>query len=282
MTLREWLGYGESQLLLGPHPDKARRDTELLLLGRIAQNRVWLLAHLDEPLSSQDADCYMSSLEQRVAGEPVQYIQQNCEFYGFPFRVTPDVLIPRPETELLVERVIRIMRTADKPRILDVGAGSGAIAVAIAKHLTDACIVATDISQAALNVAEVNAGQNETHGRIRFLCGDLLAPVAGEQFDLIVSNPPYIPTADRDSLAVEVRDYEPALALFAGNDGLDVYRRLIPQAHGALVPGGFIALEIGYGQTDAIRDLLASAGFTQIEFTPDLQSIPRVATALRP
>ena len=123
---------------------------------------------------------------------------------------------------------------------------------------------------------------SDSHDCIRFLQGDLLAPVAGERFDIIVSNPPYVPAADRDSLSVEVRDHEPSLALFAGDDGLSIYRRLIPQAFAALVPGGFIALEIGYGQQPAIHSLLATAGFTDIQFTPDLQGIPRVAVARRP
>jgi release factor glutamine methyltransferase len=132
-----------------------------------------------------------------------------------------------------------------------------------------------------LSVAHENAGQNNVASRIRFLEGDLLRPVAEDRFEIVVSNPPYVPEGDRPALAVEVREHEPALALFAGGDGLDVYRRLIPVVWTALVPGGFVALEIGYGQEAAIRALLAEAGFEQIEFTPDLQGIPRVASAQR-
>jgi release factor glutamine methyltransferase len=282
MQLREWLDYGERQLQRGPHPEKARQDAETFLMGALAENRAWMLTHTDYPVSPLQADCYCALLEERASGKPVQYINGVCEFYGFPFRVTPDVLIPRPETELLVERAILLVRSSDSPRILDVGTGSGAIAVALAKHLADARIFATDLSQSALGVAELNAGRNEVLDRIRFLRGDLLAPVIDRQFDLIVSNPPYVPEPDRASLAVEVRDHEPALALFAGSDGLDIYRRLIPAAHEALVPSGFLALEIGYGQSAAIGQLLAAAGFLAIEFFPDLQSIPRVAIAQRP
>jgi release factor glutamine methyltransferase len=282
MTLREWLVRGEAQLREGPHPEKARLDAEEFLLGTLAQNKAWLLTHLDKQISEYEADSYIGLIERRLEGEPVQYILGFTEFYGLPFRVNSDVLIPRPETEILVERVLSLADSFPSPRILDVGAGSGAIAVAVAHKLPPAQISAIEISDDALAIARWNARRNSVYERTRFLHSDLLASVSAERFEIIVSNPPYIPTADRGSLAVEVRDYEPALALFAGNDGLDVYRRLIPQAHGALVPGGFIALEIGYGQADAIRDLLASAGFTQIEFTPDLQSIPRVATALRP
>ena len=192
------------------------------------------------------------------------------------------MLIPRPETEHLVEKVIELARGFERPRIVDVGTGSGAIAVALAYNLPDARITATEISAAALEVARANAARNGVAERVRFFEGDLLAPVAGELFDLVVSNPPYVPEGDRDALSVEVRDYEPAQALFAGADGLAIYRRLIPAAFAALVRGGSVALEIGYGQQGAVDALLADAGFTEIEFTKDLQGIPRVAVARRP
>jgi release factor glutamine methyltransferase len=152
--------------------------------------------------------------------------------------------------------------------------------VALAHKLPQASITATDISSRALALAAENAKRNGV--AVRFVAGDLLAPVVGEQFEIIVSNPPYVAMAERDSLDVEVREYEPALALFAGEDGLDVYRRLIPSAFDALTPGGFIVLEIGYGQSAAVSELLARAGFAQIEFVPDLRDIPRVACARRP
>jgi release factor glutamine methyltransferase len=163
---------------------------------------------------------------------------------------------------------------------VDVGTGSGAIAVALAHECFFAVMTAIDISSRALAIAEENA--ERSGASIRFLEGDLLAPVAGECFEIVVSNPPYVPSGDRASLSVEVREYEPALALFAGDDGLDVYRRLIPAAFVSLTPGGYVALEIGYGQSKAITELLARSGFEQIEFVPDLQGIPRVACARRP
>ena len=273
---------GWGRLRTGSHPDRARLDAETLLLHVLGKNKAWLLAHADEELPDEQAIRFLALIERRYAGEPIQYITGETEFYGLPFRVTPDVLIPRPETEHLVEKVIDLASRIEQPRIVDVGTGSGAIAVALAKHLTDAFIVATDLSQAALEVAELNAGQNEVWERIRFLHGDLLAPVAGQRFDLIVSNPPYVSTADRATLSVEVREHEPALALFAGDDGLEVYRRLIPAAFAMLVPGGYLALEIGCGQSPAITELLTTSGFVQIEFVPDLQGIPRVACAQRP
>jgi release factor glutamine methyltransferase len=225
----------------------------------------------------------MVQIALRLKGTPIQYLYPNgqTEFYGLPICVSPGVLIPRPETEHLVDRTILLAMGLQTPRIVDVGTGSGCIAIALAHHLPDAKITAIDLSSKALIRASENAALNQVSPRIRLLEGDLLTPVAHEQFELIVSNPPYVPNTDRAQLSVEVRDYEPALALFAGDDGLEVYRRLIPAAFDALIPGGFLLLEIGYGQSPAIAELLTSSGFQQIEFVPDLQGIPRVACACR-
>jgi release factor glutamine methyltransferase len=282
MTLRAWLARAETELSAGPHPDRARKDAEGLLLHLVGKNRAWLLAHLDDDFAGCTAIRYEGMIRRRLAGEPMQYITGEAEFYGLPFHVTPDVLIPRPETEHLVERVVALARSFAQPRIVDVGSGSGAIAVALAHDLPAARITAIDISEAALALARENAERSGADTRIRFLHGDLLGPITAERFEVVVSNPPYVPSAERDTLAVEVRDHEPALALFAGDDGLEIYRRLIPAAYFVLVPGGFIALEIGYGQSERVESLLATSGFAQIEFTPDLQGIPRVAIAQRP
>jgi release factor glutamine methyltransferase len=279
-SLRHHLDLGELTLKNGPHPEKARRDAELLLMHSLKRSRAWLITHDDELLADDLSASYAELLERRRKAEPIQYITGETEFYGLPFLVTPDVLIPRPETEHLVEKVIELASNFDAPQIVDVGTGSGAIAVALAHKLPQASITATDISSRALALAAENAKRNGV--AVRFVAGDLLAPVVGEQFEIIVSNPPYVAMAERDSLDVEVREYEPALALFAGEDGLDVYRRLIPSAFDALTPGGFIVLEIGYGQSAAVSELLARAGFAQIEFVPDLRDIPRVACARRP
>ena len=302
MTLRESLDAGAARLSSGPHPARARRDAETLLLHLTGKNRAWLLAHLDDPFGGCTAVQFAALLNRRLTGEPIQYITGEAEFYGLPFHVTPAVLIPRPETEHLVEQAIALatimpgapsMESAISERhgwetssvsawagsILDVGTGSGVIAVTLAHHLPHARITAIDLSADALRIAEENAKRN--HVAIRFLQGDLLAPVSSETFDLIVSNPPYVSSADRDALDVEVRDFEPAQALFADDDGLEVYRRLIPAAFRSLAPGGFLVLEIGCGQSDAVNTLLAAAGFQQIHITPDLQGIPRVLTAQR-
>jgi release factor glutamine methyltransferase len=312
VTLQAWLLKSEALLRVGPHRERARLDAEALLLHVLGKNKAWLMAHLDQPLSVDQEIRYSALLERRYRGEPIQYITGEAEFYGLPFRVTPDVLIPRPETEHLVEKVLELAAQVQEagakaqdefsafaarrkscpdtephpasefnaPRILDVGTGSGAIAVSLANKLPQAQITAIDICPQALAVARENAKLNGV--AIRFFKGDLLAPVAAGRFEIIVSNPPYIHLADRAALAVEVREYEPALALFAAGDGLEVYRRLIPAAFAALVPGGFLALEIGYGQSRAIAELLAISGFERIEFVPDLQGIPRVACARRP
>ncbi|MDR3737854.1 MAG: peptide chain release factor N(5)-glutamine methyltransferase [Terracidiphilus sp.] len=282
MRLRDAVEKGAAQLCTGPHPERARRDAECLLLHATGMSRASLLAHGDDTLSPEHAAVFDALTERRAAGEPIQQITGEAEFYGLPFRVTRDVLIPRPETEHLVERAIAIAQSLPAPRIVDIGAGSGAIAVALAHALPHAAVTTVDLSPNALAVARENAVRNHLAERIRFAEGELLAPVAGEQFELIVSNPPYEPQADRDSLALEVRDYEPALALFAGADGLEIYRRLIPAAFAALTPGGALLLEIGYGQRNAIHELLTAACFTTITFTPDLQGIPRVAEGWHP
>lgn len=270
------------RLAAGFHPDRARADAELLLMHFLGISRAWLIAHPDHEIEFSKWESYYEFLQRRCYGEPIQYMIGETEFYGLPFKVNADVLIPRPETEHLVEKVLELAQDFDRPRIIDIGTGSGAIAVALAHQLPAAEITATDLSESALVLARENAARNGVESRIRFLQGDLLSPVAGELFDIVASNPPYVPNTDRALIAVEVREYEPPLALFAGNDGLAVYRRLIPAAYIGLVPGGFLALEIGFTQAEAIERLLASASFRNIAFTPDLQGIPRVASAQRP
>lgn len=287
LTIRVLLAEAESLLAAGPHPGRARRDAETLLLHAMREdvpdaNLAWLIAHEYETLPVHADSKFRAGVERRRAGEPIQYITGEAEFYGLSFTVNRAVLIPRPETEHLVEKVIELARGLERQRIADVGTGSGAIAVALASRLPDARIHATDQSAAALKVARANAARNGVAERVRFHEGDLLAPVAGQRFDVIVSNPPYVADADRDSLAVEVRDYEPEQALFAGADGLAIYRRLIPAALDALIREGYLVLEIGFGQELMVGALLAASRFTQVEFVLDLQGIPRVALARRP
>jgi release factor glutamine methyltransferase len=281
-SVSEYVFAGSERLSRGPHPDRALQDAELLMMHVLGKDRAWILAYWHDEIGPECAMPYRTVIERRRAGEPVQYITGETEFYGLPFHVTRDVLIPRPETEHSVEKVLELAATFERPRIVDVGTGSGAIAIALAHHLFNASITATDLSMSAVQIAQQNAARNAVANRIRFLGGDLLTPVAGEQFDIVVSNPPYVAESDRMLLNVEVRDFEPSMALFSGTEGLAIYRRLIPPAFAALVPGGFLVLEIGYGQAEAIRILLGEAGFAETKFTPDLQGIPRVATTQKP
>jgi release factor glutamine methyltransferase len=248
-----------------------------MLRHQLGRDRAWLLAHGDDAVELANAAAFAEIVGRRLAGEPIQYITGSAEFYGLPFAVAPGVLIPRPETEHLVEEVLRLAAQFPAPRIADIGTGSGAIAVALAHSLQQAQITATDLSEQALGIARKNALHNGVLNRIEFLEGDLFAPLAGQRFDIVASNPPYVPLADSPSLSVEVREFEPHSALFAGEDGLDLYRRLIPAAREHLVPGGWLVLEIGYGQRPAIQQLLTQSGYGEIHFVPDYQRISRVA-----
>ena len=283
MTLRETVAAAEAKLFESPHPDRARLDAETLLLHALSQDRAWLLAHWDDEAEPAAMCGYDELVARRQTGEPIQYITGSSEFFGLPFSVGPGVLIPRPETEHLVEEVIRLAADwSNAPlRIADIGTGSGIIAVAVAHALPQAQVSAIDSSAPALAIALENAQQNHLEDRIQFFEGDLLAPLAGNTFHIIASNPPYIPKSEKDSLSIEVRDHEPHSALFAGDDGLDLYRRLIPAARDLLVPGGWLVLEIGYGQHQAIEQLLTANSYNNIHFVQDYQKIPRVAAGRR-
>lgn len=282
MTLRQAIQSATQRFALDPHlSDSARRDAETLALHLLGITRASLLADPDRELSPEQIDGYEALVSRRLQHEPIQYILGTQEFYGLPLRVTPAVLIPRPETEHLVEAVLERLPHDRSTTIADIGTGSGAIAIALAKHLPLATVTALDLSPAALEVARSNAESLGLAPRIRFFHSDLLSGLPPEEqhgyFDAIVSNPPYIPTTDEAGLHPEVRDYEPSSALFAGKDGLDLYRRLIPAAYDSLQPDGLLALEIGHGQREAIASLLE--GWRQVGFVDDLQSIARVALA---
>ncbi|MDW5265791.1 MULTISPECIES: peptide chain release factor N(5)-glutamine methyltransferase [Acidobacteriaceae] len=284
MTLRQALTLATEQLAsnssLGDH---AHRDAELLLLHVLKLDRATLLAYPTRPLTEQQLASYEDAIARRLRHEPIQYITGQQEFFGLPLKVTSATLIPRPETEHLVEAVLARLPVDQPVRILDIGTGTGAIALALADQLPQAQVTAVDLSAEALKVAQENAVTHHLTGRVRFLLSDLLTALPQNEqtaaFDVIVSNPPYIPEGDRAELHPQVRDYEPQQALFAGVLGLDIYRRLIPQAHAALKPGGLLALEIGYGQSEALASLLDD--WKDISFVADLQQIPRVVLARR-
>jgi len=285
MTLREALTRATQQL--DAYPDlraDAARDAASLLRRALGISQAAMLADSGREVTQDQQAAYDALIQRRAANEPIQYITGEQEFYGLALRVTPAVLIPRPETELLVEAVLTEVKQGGLKsalRILDVGTGSGAIAIALAHNLPSARITAVDLSGTALEVAVVNTARHQLMDRIQFIESDLLEGLAsdGLPFDVIVSNPPYVPANDRASLHPQVRDYEPGVALFAGADGLDIYRRLIPQARAALLPNGLLALEIGHGQREAIASLLS--GWNEVRFVDDLQQIARIAVARR-
>ena len=250
-----------------------RRDAELLLAHVLRCDLVPLLAHPERPLSASEATQYESVLMRRLRSEPMQYITGQQEFYGLAFEVSPDVLIPRPETEHLVEAVLKHVKP--NASIIDVGTGSGAIAVALAHALPQAQVTAVDLSPAALQVARRNAQRNAVSDRVTFLQSDLLVAVEGGDFDAIVSNPPYV--ADGEVLEPQVSNYEPHAALYAGPTGLEVYMRLVPQARKLLNPHGWLMLEIGFGQQAGVETLLK--GWNALSLVRDLQGIPRVIQA---
>jgi release factor glutamine methyltransferase len=249
-----------------------RLTAEVLMARAIGRDRSWLYAHYDEELRELWWIHYGRYLHERLKGKPTQYITGRQEFYGREFRVTPEVLIPRPETEHVVEAVLEGARGAKV--IADIGTGSGAIAVTLALE-TKARMIATDVSKEALQVAAANA--RRLGAAVEFVACDLGSALRAEAFDLVVSNPPYVPEAGCGEIQKEVRDFEPPVALFGGPDGLDVYRRLIPDAWRLLRPGGFLIMEIGWSAAEPICAMLDS--WRQVEIKADLAGIPRVAVA---
>jgi release factor glutamine methyltransferase len=274
MTIRTALAQG-SELLERDRIPEPRLTAEVLLGHAIRCDRAYFYAHPEQQLREVEWIHYGRYLDERLKGKPTQYITKRQEFYGREFMVSRDVLIPRPETELLVETVLKL-----KPApgiLIDIGTGSGAIAVTLSLEL-ERPVVATDLSFEACAIARSNA--IKLGARVQFLEADLFKPFADGIADIVVSNPPYIPFSDRASLQREVRDWEPSLALFGGPTGTAIYERLIPEAKRVLKPGGILALEIGFGQSEAVEEL--AAGWVNRQFFPDLAGIPRVLVCEKP
>ncbi|HEY6007164.1 MAG TPA: peptide chain release factor N(5)-glutamine methyltransferase [Geobacteraceae bacterium] len=252
--------------------ENARLEAEWLLAAATGHDRVGLYVNFDQPLTEAELAVCRGAVVRRARREPLQYILGSQEFCGLEFAVTPAVLIPRHDTEVLVEEARK--RAAATARVLDIGVGSGCIAVALAKTLPQAEVWGVEQSTAALEVAEGNAAR---HGvRLTLFEGSLFEPFGEARFDLILSNPPYIPTADLETLQPEVRDYEPRAALDGGMDGLDYYRRIVPAAPEHLETGGWLIVEVGLGQAEAVRGMLATAGFTDTFTSRDPGGIERV------
>jgi release factor glutamine methyltransferase len=272
MTVQTALQQG-TELLENGHVAAPRLTAEVLLSHALRKERVYLYAHPEAELSEIAWIHYGRYLHERIAGKPTQYITKRQEFYGRDFRVTPAVLIPRPETEQLVDRALELIRPG--MRIVDVGCGSGAIAVTVSieKHTA---VFACDVSTAALSVTNHNAAA--LGAQVVPIAADLLSAFADRSMDLILSNPPYVPIGDEHGLQREVRDYEPHLALFAGPTGNENYQRIIIEAERVLRPGGWIVFELGYQSLNAVQEMLGRC-WQDITFQGDLAGIPRILSA---
>jgi release factor glutamine methyltransferase len=250
-----------------------RLTAEVLLCYALGRERPYLFAHPEHELSELEWIHYGRYLHERLKGKPTQYITKRQEFFGREFLLTPDVLIPRPETEHVVETAVPL--TGRNQRVLDVGSGSGILAVTLQLE-TGAEVWASDLSKAALRVAAKNA--RRLGAAVRLVACDLMSAFADRSFDLVVSNPPYVPLADLAGLQREVRDFEPHLALFAGPTGLEIYARIVQEAARVLRPGGWLVLELGYKSEAGVRQMLDSR-WVEVQVMPDLAGLPRVLSA---
>ena len=267
--------------------DSPRLSAELLLCHAVGLSRIELYTQFGTAVPQRQLDQLHDVVKRAGLHEPVAYLTGRTEFYSIELDITNDCLIPRPETELLVQRAIEYLRTRDGLQfVCDLCTGSGCIAVAIGKNFSDARVIATDISAGALEVAARNVAKHNLHERVELLQGDLFEPLVGQldvtEFDLIVCNPPYVSSVEYETLAVNVKDYEPKSALLAGADGLDMYRRLIDKVDQFLKSDAALMLEIGYAQGPAVRDLLEQAGaFAEIRIEKDPHDNDRVVTAMK-
>ena len=269
MTVLEALRTAELRLRAIPEP---RLDAEYMLAEALHTSRLMMLIDKSRVLTAAEEEAFERMMARREQREPLQYILGSHSFMGFSFKTDPRALIPRNDTEALCEEALRHIRPGD--RVLDLCTGTGALGIAIKKLCPKAIVAATDISEAALSLAEENA--RSLQAEVRFLQGDLFAPVSGEEFEVIVSNPPYIPEALRGRLQAEV-EKEPALALFAGEDGLDFYRLIAREAPAYLAPQGWLCLEVGDGEAEAVAALLKT-NFESVRILPDLNGLNRVVS----
>ena len=282
VTLKDALNSALDRLTAA-HVGSPRMNAELLLMFTLNCDRAHLYAHPERELTREEQARYDDAIRQRARGTPAQYITGHQEFWGLDLIVSPAVLIPRPETEHVIETVLRLIsEEAFSPsiKIVDVGTGSGAIALALGKELPRAEIHATDISPAALEIARANAARHDLAARIHFHEADLFVNLPSGHFDFVVSNPPYVGESEADQVQLEVRKFEPRHAVFAGPTGLEVIERLIPQAQTALKSGGWLAFEMSATVANGAKRLLYS--WDHIQIIDDLQGIPRVAAAQKP
>jgi release factor glutamine methyltransferase len=256
----------------------ARREAASLLAFAINKDRTFLIAHPEQDLSAATLAAYKSFINRRSQHEPYQYIVGRQEFFGLDFEVTSDVLVPRPETEILVEKAIDILKDLPDPSFCEIGVGSGCISVSILHSVNVATATAVDVSDRAIAIARHNAEQNGVANRLSLQMADIFSEVAG-RFDLVVSNPPYVPTRQIETLQAEVRRFEPLTALEGGADGLDIIKRIVKQSPGHLISHGVLLMEIGFDQSERVRQLFDGSVWETPEFIDDLQGIPRIVAA---
>ena len=263
--------------------ESPRLDAEILLAHARGCPRIQLYTNYDQPLTDEQRGTMRDLVKRRAAAEPVAYLVGHREFFGLDFRVTKDVLVPRPDTETLIVEALEGLKPLAQPRVLDIGTGSGCIVITLAVRCPQAIVTAVDLSEPALTIARENAAKHNVANRIQFLCGDLFAPLTdAEPFDLIASNPPYIASAEVETLAPDVRLHEPRTALDGGPDGLDIIRRLIAEAPQHLLPQGKLLIEISGEQAEAVTQLLTANGsYDDISVLKDLAKQPRVVRAVR-
>ncbi|MEO6724550.1 MAG: peptide chain release factor N(5)-glutamine methyltransferase [Blastocatellia bacterium] len=276
-TIAETLTQAGQQLRAASVPNDLL-DAQTLLAEALGKDRTYLIVNFNQQLSDELLLRYQTLIERRALGEPLQYITGHQEFFGLEFLVTPDVLIPRPETEIIVEETIRLIHQTNipEPVILDVGTGSGCIAVTLARELPTAHVIACDISPAALNVARRNAAKHGLEERMQFIESDLLSAFPEKNFaGFILSNPPYVAVNELPALQREVRDWEPHIALSDFADGLSLYRRLLAEAPARLKPGGYLICELGYTQSEAVSAMIDRRVWDEARLLEDLQGIPR-------
>jgi release factor glutamine methyltransferase len=278
MTIAEALSEATAILEIGEVPD-ARRDANSLLRLAISRDKTFVIAHPEYTLKVDELERLREYVERRANREPLQYIAGVTEFYGLDFEVTEDVLIPRPETEMIVERAIEILAGLDGPSICEVGVGSGCIVVSILVNVKIATAVGGDVSEKALALAKRNAKKHAVADRLELKTSNVFDRIAENGFDVIVSNPPYVPKGELGALQPEVAQYEPHSALSDGGDGLSIIRRIIDDAPGHLRPGGHLLMEIGFDQDETVRAMLAPEIWENIDIEPDLQGIPRMVNA---
>lgn len=268
-----------SEILQNSGIENPRREASSLLAHALQKDKTFLIAHDDYSLTGKEENRFREILERRAIREPFQYIVGKQEFFGLDFIVTPDVLIPRPETELIVEESIEILKGTGKSAICEIGTGSGCISVSILYQVQSASAVGLDISENALGIARKNAEIHEVNERLELKVSDVFSALEAEKFDLIVSNPPYIPSIDIFNLQPEVRDYEPLNALTDGGDGFSIIRKIILETPHFLKPKGILLMEIGFEQAAKVETLFSLEIWNSIDYLFDLQGIPRTVKA---